>query len=531
MKQLIHSFYGLPLTTRLIQCTLFDRDNGVATKGCIVECCPGETPCVYSKSFKFGITEGALNTKALLVITSDSLYNPPKGCGMNIQQLLYNNTQSEREVLFDKLFIPALQALKDCSHFSKCRGEEKLLSIGVGIPDGKTLTRALKYHTNIVNETATNAPLEGFRAKFCYGEEMGAYEVKLPWYKCKKLGWIVGNQVDITRDPSLACGNSTQRYTITGFVNGNYARVGPDPWSTLQGGDFDGDDGAINATTVRILPDKVYDNTPVASLSSKVDTPVMGVQLDHERFEQALRVLSSNIGSWDVRARHYIEIATNRQLTEGMREFLLLSSVGVQREVDIMKHLVREVPLILPFLIPEGTEFASDYIRERTITDEYGESIPQPINWEADVVRDSLYAKLALAAVEALEYPKLVPLKKCMVSKLPFPSIPKDHIKGLSIKAREFNDKFAWLSNTNGGTTPQASNQEFQSLATTVRNFSDKLKLEVDVDHYTAFWYMMSKYNWNIICKVLTSKELALIYHGSWQPYSVQKVPQEESYS
>ena len=58
----------------------------------------------------------------------------------------------------------------------------------------------------------------------------------------------------LTRDPSLPVGNSTQRYRVVGYSQGNVIEVSAHPWMNIQGGDFDGDDACIQQVTLELFP-------------------------------------------------------------------------------------------------------------------------------------------------------------------------------------------------------------------------------------------------------------------------------------
>lgn len=489
MDQIKRCWYGLPHNTKWLQITIIDREKGCATKGAIVECEPGQEPEVYKESWKFGCLTGELNPSTMLIHNSDTLYRPTP-C-LNIQALVYNYSKEEARQLIDKLFVPAIRKMTEFKHFSLTHGIEKLMALGYGID----LDRARYYHQKFVYEHATKATVEGIRTKAAPNGELEAYELKVPRH-CEKL-WTVGDAVDVTRDPSLPVGNSTQRYTVVGYTQGNYCEISSDPWITVQGGDYDGDDCSVTSDTVNILPHKVYDKTPVSLLTEKKKSVREGAKRWSARIQQAMYVIEGNIGKWDLMARRAYEMGCLDY------EMKLCLSRAVQAEVDRKKH---EVPNVSVPTIQgmKDLDFAINHIRDN--------------DWKSVTIKGTVYEQLAIAAQE---------VASCW---LPIYGIDQQRIKipdcdlKKSIRARQltdfYQDCFRTIANRANENRNLSPGDIKYLTQVEMDRLSIRIKLRLDKAKKVGAWAVlartMAKYSSpNLVCKVLSLEELKIVYSGA----------------
>jgi len=487
MDQIKRCWYGMPQSTKWVQITIIDRENGHATKGAIMECDPGQEPEVYSESWKFGCLTGTLNPSTMLVHNTDSLYRPTP-C-LNIQALVYNYNTDEIKKLIEELFVPSIRKMTDFKHFGLAHGVEKLMALGYGID----LDRARYFHKKFVFEAATKAAMNGIRVKAAPNPDLEPFEIKVP----KFCEWVVGDLVDVTRDPSLPVGNSTQRYTVVGYTNGNYCEISSEPWMTVQGGDYDGDDCSVTSDTVNILPGKVYDKTPVSLLTQKKKSVRTGATSWKERIKQAMYTIEGNIGKWDLMARRAYEMG---RLDYEMK---LQLSRAVQAEVDRKKH---EVPIVnVPAIHNlEKMDFAINHVRAN--------------DWEAPIIKGTIYERIALVAQEVAD------------TWLPLHGIDQQRIKipdckmAVSLRSRQlaefYQDCFKTILRKNQE-NKTLSEQDVKSLTQAeMERLALRIKIRLDKAKKVGAWAVLArtlaKYSSpNLVCKVLTLDEARIVYSGS----------------
>ncbi len=537
MQMIIASYFNLPQDTKLVQCTILDRENGVAAKGCIRQCMPNETPTVFSASYKFGKGFAELNTRNLLIMKNDSLYNPrPK---LSYQALQFDFQDSAQRLLVDQLFVPAVLALSDFPHMANARGKEKLMALGIGayniIVDDQGNTdmikaeNALKYHKRLVTQVATGPYIDGHRVIASWGN-IPKFTVMVPL----NSHYLVGQTVDIHRDPCLPVGNSTQRCKVIGRTNGNYAIVSYEPWTTIQGGDYDGDDITITDTTVKLLPNAVYDQTPMSEIESVKKSPFRDIESHWLRVEQARRVIDVNIGSGDLLARRLAQIG---MLTRAMR---LLCSRNIQAEIMSMKHEVDKTPLPRMDEL-KGIQFAIDYIRPKRrpgVNPETGE-VEEPVNWEHPSIKGTIYEPIADAAVKVINM--WLPVKVCDTRLIPIPTnkepyhlvvddkvipIPQDDGPNYEerlqrcIELSQFYENWFYsLSVTDEQGRRQGETFHFEKLALHMKATSNRAK---KAGSWLLLWRCMARGlyklgNLNLICKALTVEELKVVYGDSFK--------------
>ncbi len=482
MRALKDSFI-LPKNTKWVQVTILDRDGGHAAKGSIVQCRKNEHPQVFQESFKFGCSVGKVRTGNMLIHNTDTLYTPEST--LNLQMLVYCYNYKEQQLLVDEVFVPALEKLKQFKKFEHARGVEKIMALGYGV----NLDNAKNLHAIWTFETATKAPLIGMRMKVAGNPHLKPYAIKVP-IRMHKL-WRIGMHIDGTRDPSLAVGNSTQRFEIVGYTQGNYSELSHEPWTTIQGGDFDGDDINLNTTTVNLLPKKVYNKIPMENITSKKSQAYKGVCYREERIDQAMRVLSSNIGQWDIRARKAFD---KGMLTEAMA---LVYSKGAQGEIDIKKHAINKMELPKePEL--EGSDFPVIAARNK--------------DWTNPILVGSIYERIAKKAVEVTRYwPPCHAINQRLID------IECDNPEALERfkqLTRIFNSQFKHLAGR------KASQDEFERLAIRIQIKAEQIKNKSqNTDWQLAFWKTMLKYGSpNLVCKCLHIRELVRVLGDSVQP-------------
>lgn len=486
MQQIKTHWYGLPMSTKWIQVTIIDRINGHATKGAIVECEPHQEPEVYKESWKFGCLSGQLEASNMLICNADSLYRPSP-C-LNIQALVYNYTPAESKTLIDELFVPSIRKMTDFKHFSLAHGVEKLMALGYGVD----LDRARYYHQKLVFDLATKAAVIGIRTKVTPNPELDSFEIKIP--KKNEDLWAVGDLVDVTRDPSLPVGNSTQRYQVVGYTQGNYCEISSEPWMTVQGGDYDGDDCSVTSDTVNILPGKVYDKTPVSLLTEKKKSVRTGANAWSNRIKQAMYVIEGNIGRWDLMARRAYEMGC---LDYTMK---LQLSRAVQAEVDRKKH---EVPAVSVPAIQgmDKADFAINYIRDG--------------KWDNPIIQGTVYEKIATTAQEvATSWLPLYGINQQLME------IPQADNKVLT-RARQLTDFYQDCFRTitrraqenkslKKGDIKFLTQQEMERLALRMKLRLEKAK---KAGKWAVLAMTMAKYsNPTLVCKVLTLEECRIVY-------------------
>lgn len=486
MDAIKRCWYGLPHNTKWIQVTILDREQGCATKGAIMECGPGQEPEVYKESWKFGCLTGTLNPSTMLIHNADALYQPDP-C-LNIQALVYNYNEAEIKKLIDGLFIPAIRKMTDFEHFKRAHGVEKLMAMGYGVD----LDRARYYHKKLVYEYATKARVNGIRVKAAPNPDLQPYEICVP--KFCEGNWAVGDLVDVTRDPSLPVGNSTQRYTVVGYTNGNYCELSRDPWMTVQGGDYDGDDCSVTSDTVELLPGKVYDKTPVSLLTQKKKSVRTGANNWKERVQQAMYTIEGNIGRWDLMARRAYEMGC---LDYDMKLHL---SKAVQAEVDRKKH---EVPNIsVPYIHGiTKRDFAINHVRIN--------------NWEAPIIKGTIYEQIAITAQEvAQQWLPIHGIDQRLIK------IPESNLKvetRAKLLAEFYQDCFRTIIKRNAenknltpGDVKYLTETEMERLALRIQLRLDKAK---KAGKWAVLARTMAKYcNPNLVCRVLNMEEARIAY-------------------
>ena len=368
-QQLLEAFQ-LPMEATWLQVSVFDKEQGLATKGAIRLCPENSEPAVYSASWKIGLPTGEIASSSLLVHESDVTYRPE--ASLNLQQVAYNFHQQEQEILIHEVFIPGVQGLLDYQWASQLRGVDRLLAAGADMRIEPVCMRVNALRKKLVSQALHRSVVPGFRAKVAPCPSLAPYECRLP------VGtYQVGQIVDLTRDPSLPVGNSTQRYQVVGHTEGFTVAVGQDPWMSVQGGDFDGDDCCVQRTTVELFPTKVYDRTPVSAFRNAKGRRRRGVQDDKARLEQALRVLERPIGIYDMTARKLME---SGQLVAEAR---LKLSKAIQASIDLAKH---SVDVIDPGYGHLMGDYAIDAIRKKRLEDR--------------CIQGTLYEPLVAAAVQ-----------------------------------------------------------------------------------------------------------------------------------
>lgn len=486
MRQIKTHWYGLPMSTKWIQVTILDRLNGHATKGTIVECEPHQEPEVYRASWKFGCLTGELEASNMTICNADSLYRPAP-C-LNIQALVYNYTPDESKQLIEQLFVPSIKKMTGFEHFAQAHGVEKLMALGYGID----LERARYFHQKLVYDKATKANVIGIRTKVAPNPELEAFEIKVP--RKSEDTWAIGDIVDVTRDPSLPVGNSTQRYTVVGYTQGNYCEISSEPWMTVQGGDYDGDDCSVTSDTVNILPGKVYDKTPVSLLTEKKKSVRTGADIWSNRVKQAMYVIEGNIGKWDLMARRAYEMG---KLDYTMK---LQLSRAVQAEVDRKKHEVPrvDVPAIMGM---EESDFAINYIRG-------GE-------WDNPIIKGTVYEQIATTAKEVAQTwlpiyginQLMIEIPQCDNAVLArcrkLTDFYQDCFRTITRKAQE-------NKTLKPGDVKFLTQQEMERLALRMKLRLEKAK---KAGKWAVLAMTMAKYaNPTLVCKVLTLEECRIVY-------------------
>lgn len=467
----------LPKSTKWIQVTYLDKVGGHASKGGITYVSPGEEPEVYRDSWKFGCPTGVIKTSNLIIGNADSLYRPQPT--MNVQALVYNYTRAEAELLIKEIFIPALEKCKDFAHFSRAHGVERLMALGMGVdlpgPDGEC--RARKFHRKLIRELAGKVPISGIRVKVACDTSLEPFEVRVPNY----CPWAIGDKVDITRDPSLPCGNSTQRFTVVGYCKGNLIYVNTEPWTTIQAGDFDGDDATVSDLTVKLLPGKVYNQTKMVDL--EMPRKAYGdVLKERARVQQAIRVISSNIGQWDLLARRAYDIDKLDV------ETALQISRAAQAEVMSRKHCI-EKPKVKKIAGINPGVHPIDYFRQGIM--------------DGELLKGSIYENIAKKASEVAEY--WLPLKGIDQSKIKVPEVPQKVSMRMQALVATFSDSFRTLA-SNG-----ANQESFERLSMRIQMKLEQIKQKNPLYREAFARYLVKGSNGNLFCKVLPLAELAEI--------------------
>lgn len=320
--------YHLPRDSRWAQVTYLDPKQGVGFKGAVMCCEEGEHPCVFSESIKFGIPSW-LDTEYLTVMTTDSLYRAQPT--MNLQMLAYNYSRYEQQVILNNLFLPRLMDQNDWSEFRGMRSSHKLAAMGI-FTNPEKIWRDRVSH--LMRRTG-KVSLTGIRVKAVPTSDIYSFAIKVPL----NCGISHGQWVDVHRDPSLPIGTGTQRYKVIGYTEGNYCMLGSNPWTTIQGGDFDGDDVLVFTDLVDLLPNVKYNQTPMSTFINKKAKTRTGVNNLNARYEQAVKSIESkgSIGIFDVTARRMEE----RSILD--EENRLWMSDCIQKAIDAAKKDV-EIP-------------------------------------------------------------------------------------------------------------------------------------------------------------------------------------------
>ena len=489
MNQIKRCWYGLPQNTKWLQITIIDRDGGHATKGAIMECEPGQEPEVYKESWKFGCLTGQLNPSTMLIHNADALYQP-KPC-LNIQALVYNYNETEIKKLIEELFLPAIRKMTDFKHFKLAHGVEKLMALGYGVD----LSRAKYYHKKLVYDYATKAAVNGIRVKAAPNHELQAYEIKVPKF-CDSR-WAVGDLVDVTRDPSLPVGNSTQRYQVVGYTHGNYCEISSDPWMTIQGGDYDGDDCSVTSDTVELLPNKVYDKTSVSLLTQKKKSVRTGASSWKERIKQAMYTIEGNIGRWDLMARRAYEMG---KLDYSMK---LQLSKAVQAEVDRKKHEVPnvDVPEIMGM---DMRDFAINHVRTN--------------NWDSPTIVGTIYEQIAITAQDVAN--KWLPIHGIDQQKIKIPECSLAVLNRAKYLAEFYQLCFKTIIQKNAENKNLTPEDVKYLTETEMERLALRIQLRLDKAKKAGKWAVLArtlaKYsNPNLVCRVLTLEEVQIAYSGA----------------
>ena len=486
--QKILSCWILPKNTRWLQVTILDRENGNATKGAIMQCEADEEPQSYSASWKFLLGKlTVVHTNNMLVHNADSLYRPhPSMC---LQQLVYNHTETEIELLIKKLFVPAINKLTDFQHFANTNGCEKLMALGVAPPlplDEDGLSRSNRFHLNMIHDTATRPKLHGFRVKAAWDGSLTPFQVKVPNRYSKMFH--VEDQIDITRDPSLPVGNSTQRYTIVGYTEGNYIRLNEHPWTTIQAGDYDGDDASCTNTTIYLMPRKVYNQTTMKVIERPKSKPFKGVKKLTSRIAQAIRVSAPAMGPFDIRARKMIELKCLNP------EMSLELSQGAHAEIMSMKHNVEKMDIPELPCDPDH-KFAISAIREQ--------------RWHDECIQGTLYQKIADAVQQVKN--TWLPTGGIDQNKIIIPEAPTPVLLRCHELANIYQDTFRSIASSD----LQNKDQHFDRLALRICLKLDKIGSQNPLYRKVMAAHLAKYCNGNLLCKVLQLKELAEVVAGA----------------
>ena len=367
--------YGLHPMTRWVQVTVIDKEQGVMAKGAIRKAHRGEGQ-VFTKSWKIGHPKtGVLSPMSMSVMETDYTYNP--SARLNLQVFTYNFNEQERGMLMRAVMVPAIQRIgnyewleqvPDVKDFVKAGGPIDLLAGRVNLMRQARAMESIK-HPEVM----------GARLKVSPNPKLAPSSCILPWRIAKKLGLEKKTQVSILRDPSLACGNSIQNYSVVGFHEGNTAILSNEPWMSIQGGDFDGDDCAILPSLTFLMRGKEWDKTPMRELSAKKSSNdvTKGVMDKQVRGRMAVKSMGANIGKWDLMARR---MAEENKLT---REMKMACSRAVCFEVDSMKHELD--PVEMPKNTSERKVYDIDRIRNE---------------WYATIPKTSIYYPLVNEALK-----------------------------------------------------------------------------------------------------------------------------------
>ncbi|MBI5851759.1 MAG: hypothetical protein HZB39_12145 [Planctomycetes bacterium] len=365
--------FQLPVGTQWLQVTVLDKEQGLASKGSIRRCPVDRLPRTYSASWKIGRPAEAIDSSSILIHESDGTYRPR--ATVNLQMLAFNFTPAEQRSLIDQVFLPSLRGLLDYRWTERLRGVDRLLAAGADLRLEPVCTRVNKLRRKLALEAVHKVEVPGLRAKVAPDPRLAPFCVRVP-----QGAFSLEQLVDLTRDPSLPLGNSTQRYRVVGFTEGHVLEVGAEPWMTVQGGDFDGDDACVQTSTVSLFPQKVYDQTPVAAFREAKKSWRNGVRDPRSRFEQALRVLERPIGPSDLLARRLME---EGRLDSATRIKL---SASIQSAIDSAKHCVK---LVDHGIHAESREHAIDAIRRGEL--------------RSDAIKQTVYEPLATAALHVAE--------------------------------------------------------------------------------------------------------------------------------
>ena len=257
------------------------------------------------------------------------------GCNLK-QQWIYCFTAGEQEVLINKVFLPEItRAGRLGGKFHELANLDRLISMGVtaGSISEREIRNRLKTW---VLQAALNAPIEGMYVIATPDPNLKPFEIRVP-RKAQRNGYQIGDIIDGGRQPMLAVGNGIQRFKIVGYTTGNFCQVGPHPWMTIMGGDFDGDLIFITKCFVELFPDKKWDQTPMTDINPETSIRP-GVKSESARIDHAVIVMSQMIGLYDFAARQAWEIG---RLT---RQARLTLSRATQAEIHTAKHnAVREI--------------------------------------------------------------------------------------------------------------------------------------------------------------------------------------------
>lgn len=330
--------FCLSPNTKWAQVRILSKQQGIVAKGAI-RLCPDEdrVGCrTYTKSWKIGMHTGFLNTMDMIVCETDKTYKP--GARMNLQVFAYNFTKEEQNLVIDEIIKPGLALLNNYEWLEKIPELERFRLAGG--PLELIAKRVNELRKAMALDGISHQDMEGVRLKAAPWPGIGANMVLIPWWVRKHFCLNIGDTIDILRDPSLPCGNSIQRYTVAGVHNGNTIMLGREPWMTIQGGDFDGDDACLLIGLSKILPNKNWNDTPVKLLTPKKGDgegmePIKNLQDCNTRLWMAYKTMGAAIGLYDLAARRLAEIGQLDTPTS------LLLSKGVQIEIDSMKHDVK----------------------------------------------------------------------------------------------------------------------------------------------------------------------------------------------
>jgi hypothetical protein len=284
----------------------------------------------HTKKEKISIDETFDDTQELAIERGKSFY-----AGLNLgQEWVYCFTPKEQEKLLDWVFIRQVSLAGNLENkFHSVKSVDRLMAMGVTVDDIKEDKIKDRIRTWTL-QTALNAPIPGMYVIFApnmpWDKKLGKFEIRVP-KKAKKNGIKKGDKVCVTRHPMLPVGNGTQVFTVVGFTDGNYAQVTCTPWTTIMGGDFDGDLGRISKWLYDFFPDKQWDQTPMSEIEpQKMDRT--GARSLDSRLDQATMVVVDEIGKYDFAARKAWELGN---LTPGIR---LLLSKQIQANIMGQKH-------------------------------------------------------------------------------------------------------------------------------------------------------------------------------------------------